>query len=47
MKKIILTLLLTLSALVNVNAATAFSLDVDGNGAFSSSNDGLVIFKYS
>ena len=46
MKKIILTLLLTLSALVNVNAATAFSLDVDKNGSLSSSNDGLVIFKY-
>ena len=46
MKKIILTLLLTLSALVNVNAATAFSLDVDNNGSLSSSNDGLVIFKY-
>ena len=46
MKKIILTLLLTLSALVNVNAVAAFSLDVDGNGSLSSSNDGLVIFKY-
>ena len=46
MKKIILTLLLTLSALVNVNAATAFSLDVDGNGTINASNDGLVIFKY-
>ena len=29
-----------------VNAAIAFSLDVDGNGSLSSSNDGLVIFKY-
>ena len=46
MKKIILTLLLTLSTLVNVNAVAAFSLDVDGNGSLSSSNDGLVIFKY-
>ena len=46
MKKIILTLLLTLSTLVNVNAVAAFSLDVDNNGSFSSSNDGLVIFKY-
>ena len=46
MKKIILTLLLTLSALVNVNAVAAFSLDVDGNGSFTASNDGLVIFKY-
>ena len=46
MKKIILTLLLTLSALVNVNAVAAFSLDVDGNQSLSSSNDGLVIFKY-
>ena len=46
MKKIILTLLLTLSALINVNAATTFSLDVDGNQSLSSSNDGLVIFKY-
>ena len=46
MKKIILTLLLTLSALVNVNAVAAFSLDVDGNGVLSSSNDGLIIFKY-
>ena len=46
MKKIILTLLLTLSALVNVNAVAAFSLDVDKNGSLSSSNDGLVIFKY-
>ena len=46
MKKIILTLLLTLSTLVNVNAVAAFSLDVDGNGTFTASNDGLVIFKY-
>ena len=46
MKKIILTLLLTLSALVNVNAVAAFSLDVDGNGTINASNDGLVIFKY-
>ena len=46
MKKIILTLLLTLSTLVNVNAVAAFSLDVDGNGSFTASNDGLVIFKY-
>ena len=46
MKKIILTLLLTLSALINVNAATVFSLDVDGNGTINASNDGLVIFKY-
>ena len=46
MKKIILTLLLTLSALVNVNAVAVFSLDVDGNGTINASNDGLVIFKY-
>ena len=46
MKKIILTLLLTLSALVNVNAVAAFSLDIDGNGTINASNDGLVIFKY-
>ena len=29
-----------------VNAAIAFSLDVDGNGSFTASNDGLIIFKY-
>ena len=46
MKKIILTLLLTLSALVNVNAVAAFSLDIDGNGTINASNDGLIIFKY-
>ena len=46
MKKIILTLLLTLSTLVNVNPVAAFSLDVDGNESFTASNDGLIIFKY-
>ncbi len=46
MKKIILTLLLTLSTLVNVNAVAAFSLDVDGNGTINAPNDGLIIFKY-
>ena len=46
MKKIILTLLLTLSALINVNAVAAFSLDIDGNGTINASNDGLIIFKY-
>ena len=46
MKKIILTLLLTLSTLVNVNAVAAFSLDIDGNGTINASNDGLIIFKY-
>ena len=35
----------TLSITVNP-AAITFSLDVDGNGSLSSSNDGLVIFKY-
>ena len=46
MKKIILTLLLTLSALINVNAVAVFSLDIDGNGTINASNDGLIIFKY-
>ena len=46
MKKIILTLLLTLSTLINVNAVAAFSLDIDGNGTINASNDGLIIFKY-
>ena len=46
MKKIILTLLLTLSTLVNFNPVAAFSLDVDGNESFTASNDGLIIFKY-
>ena len=46
MKKIILTLLLTLSALANVNAVAVFSLDIDGNGTINASNDGLIIFKY-
>ena len=31
---------------ITVTEAAAFSLDVDGNGSLSSSNDGLVIFKY-
>ena len=31
---------------ITVNAVIAFSLDVDGNQTLSSSNDGLVIFKY-
>ena len=35
----------TLSITVNP-AAITFSLDIDGNGSLSSSNDGLIIFKY-
>ena len=36
----------TQSLTITVTNETAFSLDIDGNKAFSSSNDGLVIFKY-
>ena len=36
----------TQSLTITVTNETAFSLDVDGNGSLSSSNDGLVIFKY-
>ena len=36
----------TQSLTITVTNETAFSLDVDGNGTFTASNDGLVIFKY-
>ena len=36
----------TQSLTITVTNDPAFSLDVDGNGVLSSSNDGLVIFKY-
>ena len=36
----------TQSLTITVTNEAAFSLDVDGNGSLSSSNDGLVIFKY-
>ena len=31
---------------ITVNAATTFSLDIDGNGTINAPNDGLIIFKY-
>ena len=31
---------------ITVNAAIAFSLDIDGNGTVNAPNDGLIIFKY-
>ncbi len=31
---------------ITVNAAIAFSLDIDGNGTINAPNDGLIIFKY-
>ena len=31
---------------ITVNAAIAFSLDIDGNGSLAAPNDGLIIFKY-
>ena len=36
----------TQSLTITVTNDPAFSLDVDGNGSFTASNDGLIIFKY-